>query len=99
MENGFDVSHATINKIRAGTYKSTPSPETLKAIAWLAGVPETVAFEAAGMAAPGPPFAEELPPGVDLLSAKKRKVVIDLLRVLVDAEERERGIGHPPGSH
>lgn len=88
-EHGFAVTHTTINAIRGRTYKSRPSDETLRAIAWLASVPDAVAFSAAGLVVPGPPFADELPPGVDTLSPKARRAVIELLRVLID-EERVR---------
>lgn len=97
QKQGFRVTHTTLNQLRAGTYKSTPNGETIRAIAWLAGVSEEVAFTAAGQPVPGPPFAEELPPGVDNLPPKARKAAIDMLRVLVDlnrdadeAEQAER---------
>jgi len=83
-----DAKHSivgtTISGILNGTYKSQPSPETIKAIAFLAGVTEAAATTAAGVPIPGPPFADELPPGVDYLSAEKRKAVIGLLRVLIE---------------
>lgn len=84
QERGFRVHATTLNLIRQGTYKSVPTDETIRAIAWLAGVSDEVAFKAAGQPVPGPPFAEELPPGVDNLPAKARKAAIDMLRVLVD---------------
>ncbi|MGP5219399.1 hypothetical protein [Arthrobacter rhombi] len=83
---GFKVTHATLNSILGGTYKSTPSVETIRAIAWLAGVSDEVAFTAAGQPVPGPPLADELPPGTDNLSPKSRKAVIEMLRVLIDLE-------------
>ena len=85
-DHGFQVTDTTLNHMRAGTYKSTPKAETLRAIAWLAGVDEAVAFTAAGQPAPGPPLADELPPGSDNLSPRSRQVVIDMVRVLVDQE-------------
>lgn len=84
--NGYRITTTTINAIRQGVYKSTPREGTLRALAWLAGVDASVAFTAAGQPVPGPPFAEELPPGVDNLSPKARKAVLDMLRVLVDLE-------------
>lgn len=84
--HGFKVTYTPINEMRAGTYKSVPRAELLRAIAWLAGVDDAVAFTAAGQPVPGPPFAEELPPGVDRLSPKSRRAAIDMLRVLVDLE-------------
>lgn len=45
---GYDVSHATLNRIRRGAYPSAPSPGTIRAIAFLAGVSEETAFAAAG---------------------------------------------------
>lgn len=86
QRQGFKITTTTINHLKAGTYKSTPSADTLRAVAWLAGVSDEVAFTAAGQPVPGPPFAQELPPGVDNLSPKARKAVLDMLRVLVDLE-------------
>ncbi|QSZ49374.1 hypothetical protein [Arthrobacter sp. D5-1] len=87
QKQGYRVTHTTLNQVRSGTYKSAPSEVTIKAIAWLAGVSEQVAFMAAGQPVPGPPFAEELPAGVDNLPPKARKAAIDMLRVLVDMNQ------------
>lgn len=87
QREGFVVSHATINAIRGNSYKSRPTDDTVRAIAWLARVSDEVAFRAAGLRVPGPPLAEELPPGVDNLSPEARKAVIGVLRVLVQQEE------------
>lgn len=84
--HGFDITVTTINHLKAGTYKYKPSPETIRAIAWLAGVSESVAFTAAGQPVPGPPLADELPPGSDNLSPKARKALIDLARLLIEYE-------------
>lgn len=86
QKNGYRVTATTLNQIRNGSYKSKPSQETLAAIAWLAGVDETLAFAAAGQPVPGPPLADELPPGADNLSPKSRKAVVEMVRVLVDLE-------------
>lgn len=93
QEQGYAVTHTTVNAIRAGAYRSRPSDETLRAIAWLAGRPEQVAFAAAGLPLPGRPFAEELPPGVDALSPRARRAAIEMLRVLVEAERLADGPG------
>lgn len=82
----WKVTHTTLNHIRSGTYKSVPTDETLRAIAWLAGVDDEVAYRAAGLRVPGPPFADELPPGVDYLSPQSRKTAVELLRRLVELE-------------
>lgn len=87
QRQGFTLATTTVNAIRQGVYKSAPTAETIRAIAWLAGVSDEVAFTAAGQPVPGPPFAEELPPGVDNLSLKSRKAALDMLRVLVDLEK------------
>jgi hypothetical protein len=89
--HGFKVVYTTLGQIRGGTYKSVPTDETIRAIAWLAGVSDEIAFMAAGQPVPGPPFAEELPPGVDNLPAKARKAAIDMLRVLVDMNKEVVG--------
>lgn len=83
-KKGTQLTATTINQIRQGLYKSKPREGTIRALAWLAGVSGEVAFMAAGQPVPGPPFAEELPPGVDNLPPKTRKAAIDMLRVLVD---------------
>ncbi|WP_426302744.1 hypothetical protein [Arthrobacter sp. R-11] len=85
--HGFKITTTTINHLKAGTYKSIPSADTLRAVAWLAGVSDQVAFTAAGQPVPGPPFADDLPPGVDSLSPKSRRVIIEMARVLVDLEK------------
>lgn len=85
-EAGFKVTYTTLHQIRSGKYKSIPGHQTLKAIAYLAGVEESVAFAAAGQPVPGPPLADELPPGADNLSPKSRKAVVEMVRVLVDLE-------------
>jgi hypothetical protein len=92
QREGFTLATTTVNAIRQGTYKSAPTNETIKAIAWLAGVSDEVAFTAAGQPVPGPPFAEELPPGVDNLPAKARKAAIDMLRVLVDMNKDDHAL-------
>lgn len=90
---GHKVAFTTINAIAAGTYKSKPSAETIRAIAYLAGVSDEAAFTAAGYPLPGPPFADELPPGVDQLSARSRRAAVEILRALVEAETSQDGEG------
>jgi hypothetical protein len=87
----FEIVHTTINGIRNGSYKSAPSDDTIRALGWLAGVGEEAAFTAAGRRLPGPPFADELPPGVDDLSPKEREAVIGLLRVLIAQRQEIQG--------
>lgn len=86
QEAGLKITYTTLNQIRSNTYKSVPGEQTLRAIAWLAGVEDSVAFTAAGQPVPGPPLADELPPGADNLSPKSRKAVVEMVRVLVDLE-------------
>lgn len=80
---GHKIVGTTLNAIEKGTYHSIPSAETIRAIGWLAGVNDEVSFAAAGRPVPGPPFADELPPGVDDLSPKERRAAIGILRALV----------------
>lgn len=96
QKEGFALASTTFNHIRAGRYKSTPTDETIRAIGWLAGVGDEVAFAAAGRKAPGLPLADELPPGADRLSPKARKTIIDLTRVLI---EYESDIDHAQEQH
>ncbi|UAJ16475.1 transcriptional repressor [Gordonia phage Dolores] len=85
---GLSLNRQTVSEIVTRRYKKTPQEGTLRAIAWLAGVPDEVAFTAAGKRVPGPPFAAELPPGVDELEDDERKAAIAVLRALV-AQRRE----------
>lgn len=83
QDAGHKIVGTTLNAIEAGTYHSAPTAETIRAIGWLAGVSDEIAFAAAGRAVPGPPFANELPPGVDDLSPKERRAAVEILRALV----------------
>lgn len=89
------LTATTLNHMLAGTYKFQPTADTLRTLAWLAGVSEEVAFTAAGQPVPGPPLADELPDGADNLSPKSRRVIIDMLRVLIDLESNHDKDTHP----
>lgn len=99
QEFGHKIVGTTLNAIEAGTYHSVPTAETIRAIGWLAGVTDEIAFAAAGRAVPGPPFAEELPPGVDDLTSSERKAAITMLRTLVaQRQEINRYVDSPDHS-
>jgi hypothetical protein len=80
---GMSLNRTTASQILRGSYQGAPSPATIRAIGWLAGVSDDVAFAAAGQRAPGPPLADELPDGVDTLDRRERTVVVDLVRTLL----------------
>ncbi|WP_280411684.1 hypothetical protein [Nocardia asiatica] len=90
-DSGVDmaISRGTASLILSGKHRHNPSDATIRAIAFLSGAPERVAFEAAGRKAPSAPFREELPDGVDQLSPKRRRVALEVIRSLVEAEELE----------
>lgn len=77
---GLRLSYTTVDKIIAGTYTSRPTRPTLEALAALSGYSLEKVYEAAGEPMPLVPFAEQLPPDADLLSADQRRVVIDVMR-------------------
>jgi transcriptional regulator with XRE-family HTH domain len=83
---GLVLSYTTLDKILAGTYKSRPTPETLKALAKLARMPEAEVYAAANEPLPLAPFANELPADVDQLPPAARRVVLGLIRYLLDME-------------
>lgn len=85
------LNRATIAQILNGSYKSRPTDDTIRAIAYLAGVDDEVAFTAAGRRTPGRPFAEDLPDGVDDLTPKEREAAVYMLRVLV---QQRRELNH-----
>ena len=78
------LNRVTIANIMNGSYKSRPTDDTIRAIAYLAGVDDTVAFTAAGRRSPGRPFADDLPDGVDDLTPKEREAAVYILRTLVN---------------
>ncbi|MBE7195022.1 MAG: helix-turn-helix transcriptional regulator [Gordonia polyisoprenivorans] len=94
---GYKIVGTTLSAIESGTYKSTPTIETIRAIGWLANVDDTVSFAAAGKRLPGPPFAAELPPGVDELEDDERKAAISVLRALVALRREINGSGNSDG--
>lgn len=94
QQAGIDVSHATLNRIRNGTYKSTPSDATIRAIAYLAGVDEGNAFRSAGTLPPESTYVP--PPEADRMDQRQRKALDELIRAFVPrpisattAEERK----------
>lgn len=88
QQQGFQIAHATVNAIRSGSYKSRPSDDTIRAIAWLAGTSDRVAYEAAGQRPPRRPFADDLPPGVDTLEDRERRAAVAILSALVAQQAR-----------
>ncbi len=79
---GHHVSHNTLNRLRQGTYASRPADASVRAIAYLAEVPETVAFAAIGVR---PPSAEryQVPDEAQRMNAQQRKALDALLRAFV----------------
>ncbi|SKU91890.1 Uncharacterised protein [Mycobacteroides abscessus subsp. abscessus] len=82
QRGGHEVSHATLNRLRQGTYASRPSDTSIRAVAYLAEVPETVAFAAAGVRAP---MTERYEPPAEAqrMSTPQRKAVDQLLRAFL----------------
>lgn len=89
-KHGLTLSYTTVDKILAGTYTSTPKRETVEALAILANVPTDTAYLAAGLPLPQAPFADQLPPDVDTLDADQRRVLIDMVRVFLKQNRRNR---------
>lgn len=89
-ERKHSVSYGTIDSILAGTYTRKPSIKTLKALAYLADIPEAQVFEIAGMRAPSVSVAEQLPEGVDELGPDERQMLIEIARGLIRQTRREQ---------
>lgn len=84
------LNRGTASQILSGKYKSKPSDSTIRAIAHLAGVAESVAFTAADQPAPDSlAFRDEIPAEADKLSPKRRRIALDLIRSLIEAEQLE----------
>lgn len=79
---GHDISHATLNRLRQGTYASRPTDASIRAIAYLAEVPETMAFTAVGVR---PPAADHyhVPTEAQRMNTRQRRAVDELLRAFV----------------
>lgn len=77
---GLTLSYATVDRILAGKYESTPQRQTIEALAVLAEMPVAEVYEAAGLPLPMASFADALPDGSDQLTVHQRRVVLDVIR-------------------
>lgn len=84
----MSLNRSTASQILRGAYRGTPSQATVRAIGWLAGVTDEVAFAAGGQPAPGRPLAEELPAAADTLNDRERAVVLGIVRALLAQRQR-----------
>lgn len=82
QQAGHDISHATLNRLRQGAYASQPTDASIRAIAYLAEVPETVAFASVGVR---PPMSEQyqLPAEAQRMDTRQRRALDELLRAFV----------------
>ena len=85
QQGGHDISHATLNRLRQGAYASQPTDASIRAVAYLAEVPETVAFAAVGVR---PPMSEQyqLPVEAQRMDTRQRRALDELLRAFVVAQ-------------
>jgi Uncharacterized protein conserved in bacteria (DUF2188) len=89
---GLTLNRTTASQILRGTYRGIASDGTIRAVAWLAGVPDERAYAAAGREAPGPPFVDELPPGIDTLTPRERGAVIEVAKSFMANRDEIRKI-------
>lgn len=80
---GLTLSYATVDRILAGKYESTPQRQTIEALAVLAEMPVEKVYEAAGLPLPMASLADALPEGSDQLTVHQRRVVLDVIRGFV----------------
>ncbi|WP_301144563.1 hypothetical protein [Mycolicibacterium fortuitum] len=85
QQGGHDISHATLNRLRQGAYASQPTDASIRAVAYLAEVPETVAFAAVGVR---PPMNDQyqLPVEAQRLDTRQRRALDEMLRAFVVAQ-------------
>lgn len=76
---GHDISHATLNRLRQGTYATRPSDASIRAIAYLADVSENVAFAAAAVSAPAA-VVYQPPAEAQRMTTRQRKAIDELIR-------------------
>lgn len=79
---GHDISHATLNRLRQGTYATRPTDASIRAIAYLADVSENTAFAAAGARAPAA-VAYEPPFEAQRMNTRQRKALDEVIRAFV----------------
>ena len=79
---GHDISHATLNRLRQGTYATRPSDASIRAIAYLADVSENTAFAAAGVTAPAA-VVYQPPREAQRMSTRQRKALDEVIRAFV----------------
>lgn len=85
---GAPINHTTLAAIGAGTYRPRPSPSTLRAVAWLAGVSYETARKVAGLPPTGAlPVAEQLPENVDELWPENVELVVRVARQLLKMQD------------
>ena len=85
---GLTLSYATVDRILAGKYESTPKRPTIEALAVLAEMPVEEVYAAAGLPLPMASLAEQLPDGSDNLSTQQRRVVLDVIRGFIRDNDR-----------
>lgn len=88
QSKGLTLSYATVDRILAGKYESTPQRQTIEALAVLAEMPLEEVYEAAGLPLPMAALAEQLPDGSDNLSTHQRRVVLDVIRGFIRDNDR-----------
>jgi hypothetical protein len=86
---GHDISHATLNRLRQGTYATRPSDASIRAIAYLADVSESIAFTAAGVRAPTA-VVYQPPPEAQRMTTRQRKALDELIRAFASNDQPTR---------
>lgn len=92
QQAGHDISHATLNRLRQGTYASRPSDASIRAIAYLADVSENTAFAAAGVTAPAA-VVYQPPREAQRMTTRQRKALDELIRAFVPDQASPKGVG------
>ncbi|MEN4476508.1 hypothetical protein [Mycolicibacterium cosmeticum] len=82
QHGGHDISHATLNRLRQGTYATRPTDASIRAIAYLADVSENTAFAAAGVTAPAA-VAYQPPREAQRMSSRQRKALDEMIRAFI----------------
>ena len=102
---GLNLSRTTFDKMLRGNYRSRPSRETVRALAYVAQLPEVLVAEVAGLPRLGGDLAEQLPPGHETLTAEQQSAVIAVVRqyvkanqALADARRATEEVGDRAGS-
>ena len=91
---GLVMSRSTFDRILKGDYPSRALPQTLEALAHLAGAPLERVYKAADRRYDAQKFVDQLPPDIDLLTEDQRTAVLSVARAFLKTNKELERLEH-----